>query len=97
MAQVVRDSQLDPWIDDYLDYLLRKWTVIPQLAAEWDDWDPDSQFSFVLDWGVPADRLEQVQRWAEQGLLTPAQRSRYDQLLKIVARNRSLLDRMLAD
>jgi hypothetical protein len=44
---------------------------------------------------VPADRLAQLRGWAEQGLPTPAQRQRYDDLLRLVARNPDTLTYLL--
>jgi hypothetical protein len=64
MAQVAPDVQVRARVDDYLDYLIRAWRGIPALAAEWEAWDHDSRLTFMIDWGVPDDRLAQVQRWA---------------------------------
>ena len=97
MAQVVPDAERGAWIDDYLEYLIREWESIPGLAAEWDEWDDLSQLTFVVNWGVPADRLAQLHQWAEQGLLTPAQRQRYEQLLQLVAQHRPTLEELLKD
>ena len=97
MAQVVPDPQLRDTIDDYLDYLLCEWRGIPALADEWDEWDAHSQLVFAIDWGVPEDRLHQLQQWCAAGLFTPAQRARYDQLLELVARHRPVLEELLAD
>lgn len=97
MAQVVQDSQLHSRIEHYLDYLTRAWEGVPLDAREWDEWDDLSQLTFVVDWGVPADRLDQLQRWAAEGRLTPEQCIRYDALLVLVERYRRTLDRMLQD
>ena len=97
MAQVVKGSQLHEWIDDYLTYLKRAWEDIPALAAEWDEWDEHSKLVFDVNLGVPNDRLYQLREWAAQGLLTPAQRERYDELLRLVDRHRPTLARLLGD
>jgi hypothetical protein len=96
MAQVAQDSRLREWIEDFLDYVHKRWNMIPELAAEWDEWDEDSRTDFALDWPICEDRLQQLQGWAEQGLMTPTQRARYDELLKLVAANRPTLERLLA-
>ena len=95
MAQVVQDAQLQSRIEHFIVYLLAKWASIPALAAEWAEWDEDSKLSFVHDWGVPEDRLYQLQQWAAQGALTPAQRSRYAELTELVARHRPTLEWLL--
>jgi hypothetical protein len=97
MAQVVQDARLRASIEHYLDYLINQWEGIPELAAEWDEWDEESRLTFIFNWGVPADRLAQLHEWAQQGLLTPAQRARYEQLLKLVDAHRATLERLLAD
>ena len=97
MAQVKPDTQFANRVNNYLDYLINEWEGVPDLAAEWDEWDEWSKFSFVMDWPIREDRLHQLKEWAEQGLLTPAQRARYDDLLKLVAEHRPTMDKLLAD
>ena len=97
MAQIARDRQLHDWIDDYLSYLVDVWAGLPGLADEWDRWDESSRLTFVVDWGVPSDRLHQLQQSAEQGLLSAAQRARYEQLLRLMEEHGPLLARLLAD
>jgi hypothetical protein len=97
MAQVADRLEVLPRVDRSLDYLFRAWEGVPHLAAEWDDWDEHSRFSFALDWPIREDRLHQLGLWAAQGLLTPAQRARYDDLLALVAAHRPTLERLLAD
>ncbi len=91
MAKVAPNPQLQDTIDHYLDYLIGTWNGIPEVAAEWDDWDDLSQLTYVVNWGVPEDRLHELRGWAEQGLLTPAQRTRYEELLGLEARYRPLV------
>jgi hypothetical protein len=88
MAQVVPDAQLLARIDRYLEYLFDRWEQLPEMAAEWDEWDDLSRLTFAVNWGVPADRLAQLRHWADEGLLTPAQQERYDRLLQLVSQNR---------
>jgi hypothetical protein len=97
MAQVRTPAELQAWIEDYLNYLIAEWEDIPALAAEWDEWDDSSRLTFVVNWGVPADRLHQLQGWAEQGLLRPEQRARYERLQELVAQHQPTLERLLAD
>jgi hypothetical protein len=97
MAQVTQDPALQDRIDHYLDYLINSWEGIPLDAAEWDEWDADSQLFFVLNWGVPNDRLAQLRGWAEQGVLTPLQRGRYQKLEALVTEYQPVLNRMLAE
>jgi hypothetical protein len=95
MAKLDADAQLGAWIEDYLEYLWGEWEQLPAMAAEWDEWDHESRLTFVEDWGVPSDRLAQLRGWADEGLLTPAQRERYDRLLQLVAQNDETLTHLL--
>jgi hypothetical protein len=97
MAQLTQDAALAAWIDDYLDYLIREWKGIPLLEQEWDEWDEHSKLVFVLDWGVPSDRLSQLRVWADQGLLSSDQRRRYDELRQLVAQHGPWIERILAE
>jgi hypothetical protein len=96
MAKLEADARLQEWIDDYLEYLWGQWEQLPEMAAEWDEWDRESRLTFAANWGVPADRLAQLRGWAADGLLTPAQRERYDALERLVARNEATLEHLLA-
>ena len=97
MAQVMPGRTLCEQIDTYLDYLQKAWEGIALDAEEWDEWDEHSRLVFELDWAVPEDHLAQLNEWATQGQLAAAQRARYAELLRLVAINRPILDRMLAE
>lgn len=97
MAQVVHEQQLVEWIDDYLAYLEREWRSVPEVAREWDTWEDHEQLDFVVEWPIREDRLGQLRRWAEQGVLTPSQWAQYERLLKLVAKHRPALERLLQD
>ncbi|HLH23968.1 MAG TPA: hypothetical protein VK066_15705 [Chloroflexota bacterium] len=97
MAQVAKDSEVREWIDDYLDYLFAEWEAIPEVAAEWDEWQDHEQLDFVVEWPIREDRLRELQQWAEQGLLAPQQQARYERLLALVARQRPTLEKLLRD
>lgn len=97
MAQVAQDPHLQARIGRYLEYLRREWDSLLALAAEWHEWDEHSRFSFAMDWPIREDRLHEFRQWAEQDVLTPAQRARYGDLLGLVARNRPILERLLGE
>jgi|SRR5687767_7420324 hypothetical protein len=97
MAQVRGRSDLGEWVESYLEYLLREWEAVPEVAAEWDDWEEHERLDFVLEWPIREDRWLQLQHWAKDGLLTPAQCARYEALTVLMARHRPTIDRLLAD
>lgn len=97
MAKVDTEFNVQEWAEDYLTYLIREWEVVPQIAEEWDTWEDHEQLNFVLEWPISEDRWLELQRWAKQGLLTPAQCARYDSLTALISRYRPVIERLLAD
>lgn len=97
MAQVTHDPQLRARIDRALAYLIGEWESLPLLAGEWAEWDEHGRFVFAIDWPIREDRLYQLQQWAEQDLLLPAQRVQYEELLRLVAQHRPLLEELIGD
>ena len=95
MAQVTHIHTARERIDPYLDYLFAEWQALPEVATEWPEWEDLDQLDFVVEWPIREDRLHQLQGWAAQGLLTPEQQARYDELLQLIACYRPLLDGIL--
>jgi hypothetical protein len=98
MAQVARDPRLESDIDYHLEYQFQQWNNVQEVVKHWAEMDAVDREVFQLEWvGITESRLATLGQWAEQDLLTPAQRARYDELLQLVARCRPLLDRLLAE
>lgn len=97
MAQVSNIRTARERIDRYLDNLFREWNSVPELAHEWEESEELDRLDFVIEWPIREDRLGQLAQWAAEGLLTPVQRARYDELLRLVARNRPIMDELLAE
>jgi hypothetical protein len=95
VAQVTPQADQATRIDRYLDYLVGEWEDIPQVSDEWGEWEDHDRLDFVVEWPIREDRLHQLREWAAQGLLTPEQQARYDELLQLIACHRPLLDRLL--
>ncbi|MBA2447415.1 MAG: hypothetical protein H0V51_05250 [Chloroflexi bacterium] len=98
MAQVARDLRRQPDVDYHLDYQFRAWGSIPEYTDRWPEMDAIDKEVFHLEWvGITESRLEQLQRWAEQGLLTPTQRDHYDELQQLVAQHRPAAEALLSE
>lgn len=98
MAQVAQRLHRQPDVDYHLDYQFRAWQGIPEYAEWWLEMDGTEKEVFHLEWiGITESRLDQLQQWAEQGLLTPAQCERYDQLLELVAQHRPTVEALLRE
>ncbi|MDP9363006.1 MAG: hypothetical protein M3Q10_02030 [Chloroflexota bacterium] len=84
-------------IDDDLAYLVSEWSSLPDVVAEWDDWTEHERLDFVLEWPLREERLRELRRRDAEGLLSPGQRARYGELLDLIRRHRTELERLLAD
>jgi hypothetical protein len=93
MAQVA--ASVHARIEHSLKYLLDEWTDIPELASEWSSLERYERLDFIHEWPIRESYMAQLQDYAERGLLTPAQRARYDELLKLVERHRPTLATLL--
>ncbi len=97
MARVARILTAKERIDPYLDYLFAEWGAVPEVAAEWNEWEDHEQLDFVVEWPIKEDRLHQLQQWAREGLFTPDQQARYERLLALIAQHRPTLEQLLRD
>lgn len=96
MAQVARVAAPD--IDYHLDFQFRAWGTIPEYAQWWAELDATQKEVFHLEWvGITESRLDRLRQWFEQGLLSTAQRDRYDKLLELVVRHRPVVQSLLDD
>ena len=77
--------------------LVTEWSGIPDLVAEWDDWDELSRLDFVLEWPIQEDRLGQLRDWADRNLPSDERLERFDALLKRIAIQRPTLEKLLED
>jgi len=95
MAQIAQETTLRARIDHYLAYLTDEWAAIPDLAAEWADWEDHERLDFEVEWPLREDRLRQLRQWSTKGLLTAEQQTRYAGLQGLIERYRSVLERLL--
>jgi len=81
-----------------LDYQFQAWESISEYVEWWPEMDGTQREVLHLEWvGITESRLTELQRLAEQGLLTDSQRAQYEGSLELIARYRPLLDRLLQD
>jgi hypothetical protein len=97
MAQVVQEARTRALIEEDLDYLLREWSAIPDVARGWNNWEELDRLVFVLEWPLRVDRMMRLEYWAEQGALSDTQQVRYDELRELIGRHQSTLDLLLVE
>jgi hypothetical protein len=84
-------------IDREFARLENEWAGIPELAAEWPEWDAHSRFSFAIDWPICEDILGRLLDREERGVLNPARQARLASLKALIAQHRPTLERLLAE
>ena len=97
MAQVAHVATFTERIDRTLARAQEDWANVPSLVAEWPNWDDHSRFSFIIDWPICEDRLQQLVHWSGQGMLSPDQQARYAALLCLVEQYRPMLTRLFEE
>lgn len=94
MAKVAQDRQLRERIEGFLKYALDEWSSVPEYAAEFDSWDWPDQIVFIHEWDIRESAVAELTAYAQEGLLTLDQRSRYEELQALVARHRPQIEEL---
>ncbi len=98
MAQRAVDRKMSEQIDWCLNYQWSHWSSLPENAKHWAEMDWTEQEVFHLEWaGITEHWLRELGTWAREGLLTPGQSSRYDELTRLVRAQRPTLRAMLQE
>jgi predicted NUDIX family NTP pyrophosphohydrolase len=93
VAQVDRATRAD--IDHLLRWAVAAWEGLAEVEREIDSWDLLDQLVFTEEWPLEEERLRRIAEHARAGDLTEAQRLRYQELLKLVERQRPIIDRIM--
>ena len=70
------------------------WRRLPRVEVEIAGWDLLDRIDFVEEWPIEEQRLNELERYAEAGVLTPEQSDRYAELKRLVERNRPIIHRL---
>ncbi len=81
-----------------LDWSLWQWGRLPEIEIEIDGWNLLDQLDFILgfieEWPLEEGRLLRLEGHVAEGAMTPDQRQRYEDLKRLVARNRPIIRRL---
>lgn len=83
-------------VDRMLSLSEEAFKELPQVAAEFDGWECESQIDYLVEWGIQEDRLSMLEGRYDEGSMTTEQAARYERLTELAERNRSVLDRLRA-
>ncbi|MCD6289238.1 MAG: hypothetical protein J7M34_01950 [Anaerolineae bacterium] len=90
MAPVVTDVQ--ERVDFLLDYLLQAWRELPEVEQNIDYWDLIEQIDYVEEWTPKMALMDELERYASDGVLTDQQQERYRELLGLARKHRATLE-----
>jgi hypothetical protein len=76
--------------------LIDVWERLPEIEREIDHWDLTEQIVFIEEWPLREQRLARLAEYTAASAMTPEQLGRYHDLLCLVERNRSIVDRLRA-
>jgi hypothetical protein len=93
MAQVDRATGAD--VDHLLKWATAGWEELTDVEREIDGWDLVDQLVFLEEWPLEEERLRRLADLAQTGSLTGDQCARYEDLLRLVARQRPIIERLL--
>ena len=93
MAQLTKTSETQEHTDYLIDYLARAWSNIPDIERNWSMLDAVEKEVFQHEWvGITEVRLEQLVDLSRRESLTEEQRSRFEQVMEVVAQHRPVVD-----
>ncbi len=92
MTQVTEQGRK---IDRLLELSRADWEAPPRVLSEIEEWSHDDLMSYAAELPLWNDRLYQLSRYAEQGLMSDEQTRKHRELRELVARNRPILDQIL--
>jgi len=91
MAQVA-EVDVQERIDFLLDYLLRAWRELPEVERYIDRWELVEQIDYIEEWAPKMALMDELRRYASDGMLTDRQQERYRDLLSLVRKYRATLE-----
>ncbi len=92
MAQVTEQERK---IDRLLELSRADWEEPAHILSEIEEWNSGDLMSYAVELPLWNDRLYQLDKHAEQGLMTEEQARKHRELKDLVARNRPILDQIL--
>jgi hypothetical protein len=95
MAQVARQPRSSSLIDKDLTNLLGFWRAVPELQAEWPEWDEFSRVDFIIEWPIEREALIRVKKAAKTGLLNERQQRDWQELQGLIETHRATMEWML--
>ena len=81
-------------MDHLLKWSVAAWEGLTEVEREIDGWDLIDQIVFIEEWPLEEERLRRLAQHVRANDLTEAQRVRYEDLLKLVERQRPIIERL---
>src|SRR5438067_12167636 len=97
MAQVSPRQDSGSFLDDDLERLLSVWASVPELPAEWPEWDENTRLDLIHQRPITREQFQRVSDASTAGLLTEHQDRKWLKLSRLVAANRAAMEEMLGE
>ncbi|MBI4504930.1 MAG: hypothetical protein HY691_05290 [Chloroflexi bacterium] len=94
MAQVAPDVR--ERVGFLLHYLTEAWRELPQAAQDMVGWDLIQQIDYIEEWSSKESLLGELRHLLASAATSADQRAQYDELLRLVDKHRSVLERLRA-
>jgi hypothetical protein len=95
MAQMTRVPRPARLVDKDLGNLLGFWRTVPELEAEWPEWDELSRLNVIHDWPIERETLQRVADAAAAGHLNEHQQRKWLELSRLIEIHRETVEQML--
>jgi predicted NUDIX family NTP pyrophosphohydrolase len=92
VAQVRRHHDYE--LDLLLDRAIAAWQELTDVEREIDGWDLVDQLVFIEEWPLEEERLRRLADLDRADAFTKSQRRHYERLLRLVERQRPIIDRL---
>jgi hypothetical protein len=97
MAQVARAHRPARLIDKDLARLLGFWRAVPELEADWPEWDELSRLNVIHTWPIERQTFQRVVDASAAGLLNERQLRDWQELRRLIKTHRKAVEQMLGE
>lgn len=94
MAEVAKETR--DRIDALLAQSVAAWEELPEAESEFADFDEVEKLDYVYEWPLEEERLSKLESYAQDGLMSVRQAEQYEDLKRLVGKNRPVLERIHA-
>jgi hypothetical protein len=96
MAQMTVTSTTMDRFEQRLEAAIGDWEQLPEMVAEWAEWDIESRMDFLTDWPIAEERTATLLAMETSLSSNDERKTRLCELRALVERNRPILEQLEA-